>query len=105
MLFDNYTRTVPLSQRIAESIESVISLGMGPIITSNGETIRVVDTTTGKICFNLENRGQMFGNDGEYHADISPSGPASCARNNQQALCITNLQNLVRPRRFMRREN
>jgi hypothetical protein len=32
------------------------------------------NTTTGKICFNLENRGQMFGNAGEYHADISPSG-------------------------------
>jgi hypothetical protein len=74
MLFDNYTRRIPFSQRMSESVESVLTLGMGPIVSSKGEIIRVVDTETGKICFDLDTPDHQFGRAGEYHADISPSG-------------------------------
>jgi hypothetical protein len=72
-LFDNYTRTISLAKRLSEALQSVISLGMGPQVAANGETIRVLDTYTGKICFNLESP-KLLGQAGEYHADISPSG-------------------------------
>ena len=74
MLFDYYTRRITVLQRMYEAFESLISLGMGPIITSIGEIIRVVDTTSGKVCLDVDSPDQGFGMAGEYHADISPSG-------------------------------
>jgi hypothetical protein len=74
VLFDIYTRRISLLQRAYEFLESLVSLGMGPMIDSNGETIRVVDTTRGGICFELDSPDRLFGRPGEYHADISPSG-------------------------------
>jgi hypothetical protein len=73
VLFDNYTRTISAAKRISESFESLLSLGMGPPVQPNGETVRVLDTFTGKICFNLES-SKLLGRAGEYHADLSPSG-------------------------------
>lgn len=74
LLFDKYTRRISRFQRIGESVESVLTLGMGPVVTSKGELIRVVDTNTGKTCFELDSPERKFGQDGEFHADISPSG-------------------------------
>jgi hypothetical protein len=74
MLFDKYTRRISAVQRMAESVESAITFGMAPIVTSRGEVIRVVDAETGKICLELDSPDRMFGRDGEFHADISPSG-------------------------------
>jgi hypothetical protein len=74
ILFDKYTRRISGFQKMAESVESLITFGMAPIVTSRGEIIRVVDTDAGKICFQLDSPDRKFGRDGEYHADISPSG-------------------------------
>jgi hypothetical protein len=74
ILFDNYTRRISPLQRMAESVESVLTLGMAPTVTSKGEIIRVVDTDTGKICFDLDTPERLLGPAGEFHADISPSG-------------------------------
>jgi len=95
VLFENFTRRIPTSQRISEFFESIVSLGMGPPVNSKGEEIQVVDTKTGAICFDLDSPDRQFGNAGETHADLSPSGryvavvdgselrvyslPASCA--------------------------
>lgn len=74
MLFDSYTRRISTLQRATEALESLISLGMGPIIESIGEMIRVVDTANGKVCLDIDSPKKAFGMPGEYHADISPSG-------------------------------
>ena len=74
LLFDNYTRRLSAFQRMAESVERKITFGMAPIVTSKGEIIRVVDTASGKICFDLDSPDRPFGPEGEPHADISPSG-------------------------------
>jgi hypothetical protein len=95
VLFDNFTRRISTSQRISEFVESLVTLGMGPNIESKGEEIRVVDTKTGAICFDLDSPERQFGVAGQHHADLSPSGryvavvdaselrvymlPASCA--------------------------
>lgn len=95
VLFDNFTRRISTSQRISEFIESLVSLGMGPNIESKGEEVRVVDTKTGGVCFDLDSPERQFGVAGQHHADLSPSGrfvavvdgnelrvyalPASCA--------------------------
>ena len=74
VLFDNFTRRISTSQRISEFIESLVSLGMGPNIESKGEEVRVVDTKTGGVCFELDSPERQFGVAGQYHADLSPSG-------------------------------
>jgi hypothetical protein len=74
MLFDHYTRRISTLQRIAESWERIITFNNGPIVTSKGEIVRVVDTYTGKICIDLDSPDRLFGRAGGYHADISPSG-------------------------------
>jgi hypothetical protein len=74
VLFDDYTRRISMLQRIHERFEDLISLGMGVPVESKGEEVRVVDTETGAICFDLDSPDHLFGRDGEYHADISPSG-------------------------------
>jgi hypothetical protein len=74
LLFDHYTRRISALQRMAESVESEVTFGMAPIVTSRGEIIRVVDTESGKICFDLDSPNRLLGPEGEPHADISPSG-------------------------------
>jgi hypothetical protein len=74
LLFDNFTRRISGLQRMGEAVEEVLTLGLGPIVQSKGEEIRVVDTNTGKTCFDLDNAEQQLGRAGEIHADISPSG-------------------------------
>jgi hypothetical protein len=72
ILFDRYTRSVPLSERFIEWLFDAF----GTVISeeANGETVRVMETMTGRVCFNLENRGKLLGKAGQYHADLSPSG-------------------------------
>jgi hypothetical protein len=95
VLFDDYTRRISVLQRVHEFFEDLISLGMGVPVESKGEEVRVVDTETGAVCFDLDSPDHQFGRAGGYHADISPSGhyaavvertnlslyslPASCA--------------------------
>jgi hypothetical protein len=74
ILFDNFTRRISALQRVVESVESVLTLGNGPVVTSRGEIIRVADTQTGKICLDLDTPDSQLGPPGGYHADISPSG-------------------------------
>ena len=74
VLSDNYIRRTSLGQKVSEFFTDLITLGMGVPVESKGETIRVVDTITTGICFELESPDHLFGRPGEYHADISPSG-------------------------------
>ncbi len=74
VLFDNFTRRIPTSQRVTEFVESLVSFGMSPNIESKGEEVRVLDTKTGGICFDLDSPERQFGVAGQYHADLSPSG-------------------------------
>jgi hypothetical protein len=74
ILFDNYTRRISFEQKVSEFLTDLITFGMGVPVESKGETIRVVDTRTAGICFELESPDHLFGRSGEYHADISPSG-------------------------------
>lgn len=72
MMFDHYTRTVSGWDRAVEWVVDRLSFGVPE--ESNGETVRVVDTTTGGVCFDLETPGKLLGKVGGYHADLSPSG-------------------------------
>lgn len=74
MLFDHYTRRISMIQRMAESVERKITFNNAPIVTGKGEIIRVVDTYTGKSCFDLDSPDHTLGQEGHYHADVSPSG-------------------------------
>jgi len=74
VLSDNFSRRISTSQRNSEFIESVVSLGTGPNIESKGEEVRVADTKTGGVCFELDSPKRQFGVAGQYHADLSPSG-------------------------------
>jgi hypothetical protein len=75
MLFDNYTRTVSVLQKATETFVAWATLGLGaPPEESNGEIIRVVDTTTGNTCFSWDSPGKFIGREGQHNADISPNG-------------------------------
>lgn len=75
ILYDHYVRTVSLLRRAAEKFLSAVTFGLGaPDESPNGEIVRVVDTTNGAICFDLDSRERLFGLQGQYHADLSPSG-------------------------------
>ena len=74
LLYDRYVRTVPTVQRFGEVFIAIATLGIGVVDESaNGEAVRVVDTTTGKTCFEWKDPKQLI-QTGIYHADISPSG-------------------------------
>jgi hypothetical protein len=71
VLFDHYTRRASLLERVIDSIGSVLI----PVPEeSTGETVTVVDTSTGQVCFRLGDSSLAFGTAGQMHADISPSG-------------------------------
>lgn len=74
LLFDHYTRKVPLLQSVGEDILAVSTLGVGAVDQDdNGEAIRVLDTVTGKTCFDWKDPKHLI-DAGRYHADISPDG-------------------------------
>lgn len=72
MLFDHFTRMVPFWDRAIEKVFDGIGFVMPE--EANGETIRVIDSVTGKTCFSLDSPGKLLGQVGGYHADLSPSG-------------------------------
>ena len=41
---------------------------------ANLETIRVTDSKTGETCLSLNSSSELFGVEGHYHSDLSPSG-------------------------------
>lgn len=74
VLYDHYIRTVPTLQSFGEIALAVLTLGVGVADEKdNGEAVRVVDTTTGKTCFDWKDPKHVA-NVGFYHADISPAG-------------------------------
>jgi hypothetical protein len=74
VLLDLHTRHIPLTQNIKEVATVFLTLGMGVgDETANGEAVRVVDTNTGKLCFEWKS-GPDFLSAGDYHADINPLG-------------------------------
>jgi hypothetical protein len=71
VLFDNYTRTSKLMEKAMEAIANVAV----PVPEeSNGESIEVVDITSGAMSFRYANRNSLLGQEGQMHADLSPSG-------------------------------
>lgn len=74
LLLDQYTRHVPLAQTAKETAIAVATLGMGVGDESaNGEMVRVIDTKSGKQCFEWNGKiGLLL--EGGFHADIDPSG-------------------------------
>lgn len=74
LLFDHYTRKVPLPRSVGEDILLMGTLGVGAVDQDdNGEAIRVLDTVTGKTCFDWKDPKHLI-DAGRYHADISPDG-------------------------------
>ncbi len=74
LLLDCVTRHVPVTQSAAELAQTIASLGVGaPNQFSNGEAVRVLDTSTGAVCFEWSARlprvDAFFS-----HASLSPSG-------------------------------
>jgi hypothetical protein len=84
LLYDRYTRHIPLGQSIKENAVAVATLGMGVAdMEATGEMVRVIDTNDGKQCFQWNGEAGVLVAGG-YHADIDPSGQliAIMTRNN-----------------------
>lgn len=74
ILYDRYIRVIPALQRFGEVFAAVATLGVGAVDEeATGEAVRVVDTDTGKTCFDWKDPKHLL-QTGIYHADISPSG-------------------------------
>ena len=74
LLYDRYTRHVSTAQRIKEDAVAIATIGMGVgDEEANGEKVRVIDTTSGKQCFEWESTTGILVAGG-YHADIDPAG-------------------------------
>jgi len=78
LLYDQHTRTVSGLQKFWEPLFMILSLWTNRSIGSDqevtGETVRVLDTTTGKACFYWSD-AKHLANGGVYpHAALSPSG-------------------------------
>ena len=100
-MFDNHTRRISALQEIYEDLVDLASFGLAPSPESTGETIRVVDATTGGICFELD--GSAFPMSGR-HADLSPSGRFVVVVMDD-TLSIYRLPNSCAPRRSARSAN
>jgi hypothetical protein len=74
ILYDRYTRHIPLTRKIEEEAIAVGTLGMGVGDEEpNGEMVLVIDTKSGKLCFEWSASTNLLV-PGQLHADISPSG-------------------------------
>ena len=74
LLYDRYTRHVGLAQSLKEDALGLATMGMSADSQrSNGELVRVIDTTSGKQCFEWDSKTDLLV-EGGYHADIDPSG-------------------------------
>ena len=74
LLFDSLTRNVGLAQSIKEKALVLPTMGMstdGDV--PNGETVRVIETRSGRLCFEWKGDATFLPRIGS-HADIDPSG-------------------------------
>lgn len=71
ILYDRYTRHIPLAQKIEEG--AAAALGVGADEEPNGEMVLVIDTRSGKHCFEWNSSAHLLVA-GQFHADIDPSG-------------------------------
>jgi hypothetical protein len=72
ILYDRYTRHIPLAQKKIEESAAVAMAGGGDE-EPNGETVLVIDTRSGKHCFEWKSSTNLLVA-GQFHADIDPSG-------------------------------
>jgi hypothetical protein len=71
ILYDRYTRHVPLARKIEET--AAAAMGVGADEESNGELVLVIDARSGKKCFEWNSSANLLVA-GQFHADIDPSG-------------------------------
>jgi hypothetical protein len=72
ILYDRHTRHIPPAQKIKEE-EIAKKLGDAPEEKPNGEMVLVIDTKSGKKCFEWSTQKNLLAV-AQYHADIDPSG-------------------------------
>lgn len=72
-LFDFNDRQVPFGQRLLETVQTVLTLGMSGPEDVNGEVVQVVDTSSKKACFEWRRTFPMTWTRVR-SASISPSG-------------------------------
>lgn len=74
LLYDSFTRRVGLAQTIKEDALVVPTMGMSTDgYIPNGEVVRVIDTGSGKPCFEWYGKEKLLPPFGD-HADVDPSG-------------------------------
>lgn len=71
ILYDRYTRHVPSAWKIEEG--AAAAMGVGADEEPNGEMVLVIDTRSGKHCFEWNSNTNLLVV-GQSHADIDPSG-------------------------------
>jgi hypothetical protein len=90
LLYDSFTRRVGLAQTIKEDALVVPSMGMSTDgYVPNGEDVRVIDTGSGKACFEWYGKEKLLPPFGD-HADVDPSGRLVAVMT-QRALAIFRL--------------
>jgi hypothetical protein len=74
LLYDSFTRRVGLAQAIKEDALVVPTMGMSTDgYVPNGEVVRVIDTGSGKPCFEWYGKEKLLPPFAD-HADVDPSG-------------------------------
>jgi hypothetical protein len=74
LLYDSFTRRVGLAQTIKEDALVEPSMGMSADgYVPNGEVVRVIDTGSGRPCFEWYGKEKLLPPFGD-HADVDPSG-------------------------------
>ena len=74
LLYDSFTRRVGVAQGVKEKAPEMATMGMSADGDApNGELIRVIDTRTGKACFEWYGNEKLLPPYAD-HADIDPSG-------------------------------
>jgi hypothetical protein len=71
ILCDRYTLDIPLTRKIEEY--AAAAMGVGVDDEPNGEMVLVIDTRSGKRCFEWNSRSNLLVAS-QLHADIDPSG-------------------------------
>ena len=72
LLFDLYRSSGSISNTLAGAVAGV--LGSVYAEQASAELIHVIDVATGAVCFALDSPNRLLGEQGGYHADLSPSG-------------------------------
>jgi len=71
ILYDRHARHIPLAQKLKE--EEIAKTGIVADEEPNGEMVLVIDTRSGKKCFEWSTQKNLLAV-AQYHADIDPSG-------------------------------